>query len=93
MEFEWDAAKSDRNTRERGLPFELAALLLENDVLARIDARHDYGEIRVQAIGAVAGEVLACVYTMRGDTCRIVSLRAASRKERDAYSAYKKDRD
>ncbi len=36
-------------------------------------------------IGAVRGIVLVCVYVDRGEVRRIISLRAANRKERDAY--------
>jgi hypothetical protein len=87
MEFEWDQAKGDRNERERGLPFELAILLFDGPVIERVDARRGYGEIRVRAIGGVGESVLHCVYTQRGEVRRIISLRYANRKERDAYRA------
>jgi uncharacterized DUF497 family protein len=35
----------------------------------------------------VAGEILACVYTDRAEMRRIISLRHANRRERDAYRA------
>jgi uncharacterized DUF497 family protein len=87
MEFEWDQAKSDRNETERGLPFELAVLLFDGPVLQRIDDRRDYGEVRMRVIGSVGGRILHCVYTDRGGSRRIISLRYAHRKERDAYRA------
>jgi uncharacterized protein len=87
MGFEWDAAKSARNEEERGLPFELAALLFDGLVIERIDDRRDYGETRYRAIGVVGDVVWHCVYTPRGAARRIVSLRYANRKERDAYRA------
>jgi uncharacterized DUF497 family protein len=87
VDFEWDRAKSARNAAERGLPFALAALLFDGPVLERIDARRDFGELRVRAIGRVGEAVLHCVYTDRGDVRRIISLRRANRKERDAYRA------
>lgn len=85
MDFEWDLAKSARNEAERGLPFELAVLLFAGPVLEHVDQRRAYGETRIRAIGAVAGSILHCVYTPRGGTRRIISLRYASRRERDAY--------
>jgi len=47
----------------------------------------DYRETRYRAIGVAGGAVLHCVYTPRDATRRIVSLRYANRKERDAYRA------
>jgi uncharacterized protein len=83
--FEWDAAKSARNAAARGLPFELAVLLFDGPTLEIPDARRAYGEARIRALGRIGDRVLACVYTDRGETRRIISLRYASRKERDAY--------
>uniref|UniRef100_A0A8J4HCG3 BrnT family toxin n=1 Tax=Acidicaldus sp. TaxID=1872105 RepID=A0A8J4HCG3_9PROT len=82
--FEWDAAKSARSAATRGLPFELA-ILLDGPTLEIIDSRKDYGETRTRAIGRIGNVVLACVYTDRDETRRIISLRHAGRKERDAY--------
>jgi uncharacterized DUF497 family protein len=69
------------------LPFDLAVLLFDGDVLELDDLRRDYGELRTKAIGQVNGVVMACVYTRRAKVIRIISLRVASRKERDGYSA------
>jgi uncharacterized DUF497 family protein len=87
MNYEWDADKSERNALTRDLPFELAILLFRGSVIQTVDNRIDYGEVRVRAIGRVAGETLQCVYTDRGGVRRIISLRYASRKERDEYRA------
>lgn len=89
MQFEWDEAKSRRNAADRGLPFDVAMALFEGQRLVQPDRRRDYGEERFKAIGQVRGAILVCVYTDRIQqgrlTRRIISLRAASRKERDAY--------
>ena len=66
MEFEWDAAKSERNRLQRGLPFDLSILLFDGPTLERVDERRDHCEIRIQAIGVVEGKTLLCVYTDRG---------------------------
>jgi uncharacterized DUF497 family protein len=85
MNYEWDSAKSERNTLTRDLPFDLAILMLRGPVIEAVDDRVEYGEVRMRAIGRVGGEILQCVYTNRGDVRRIISLRYASRKERDEY--------
>lgn len=87
MIFEWDQAKSDRNLAGRGLPFGLAMAMFDGPTLEMIDARRDYGELRVKAIGAVRGLCLVCVYTDRQECRRIISLRLANRRERDGYRA------
>jgi uncharacterized protein len=86
-DFEWDAAKSARNAAGRGLPFDLAMLLFDGLVLEHVDDRRDYGETRIRAIGVVGGMILHCVYTRRGSVRRIISLRYANGRERDAYRA------
>lgn len=89
MMFEWDSAKSAKNARERGLPFEIGAAVFDNPTLEVPDARYNYGETRIKALGIVRGLILVCVYNDRGDIRRIISLRVANRKERNAYrSAY-----
>lgn len=87
MVFEWDEAKSLRNLADRRLPFDAAVAMFDGSTLEAIDARRDYGELRVKAIGAVRGICLVCVYTDRESVRRIISLRAANRKERDEYRA------
>jgi uncharacterized DUF497 family protein len=85
MEFEWDETKSRKNAEERGLPFDVAIDLFAGPTLEEPDLRRDYGEPRTIAVGTVAGRTLTCVYTDRGKVRRVISLRQASRKERDAH--------
>ena len=87
MVFEWDEVKSLANARTRGLPFEIAMALFDGATLETPDRRRDYGERRIKAIGRAAGQILVCVYTDRSGARRIISLRAANRRERDAYRA------
>jgi uncharacterized protein len=46
----------------------------------------DYGEERWLAVGRIGDQVFTACYTMRGRVYRIISLRRASRKERQAYA-------
>jgi uncharacterized DUF497 family protein len=67
MDFEWDAAKSERNLIDRGLAFELAESLFERRVIEQRDDRRDYSEVRIQAIGRVGGRILrASIPTVAG---------------------------
>ena len=47
--------------------------------------RTDYGEKRYIGIGIVDDLVLTVIYTLRGETCRIISARRAKRHERKTY--------
>ncbi len=81
MEIEFDDAKDDANRAKHGLPLALGAVVLENLIGEVMDDRRDYGEVRVNAFGLIAGRLYACTYTKRGSVFRIISLRKASRQE------------
>jgi uncharacterized protein len=88
MLFEWDGAKSRRTLNERGFGFEYAARIFLGPTLERQDDRHEYGEVRVQAIGRVGDDILFVVFTDRGDARHIISARLASRKERRLWQSF-----
>lgn len=46
VQFDWHDAKHERNRRERGLGFDLAALMFLRRVLTQVDDRREYGEVR-----------------------------------------------
>jgi putative transcriptional regulator len=73
MLFKWDDAKSQRTLEERGFSFEYAARIFLGPTLEREDDRREYGEVRVQAIGQVADDILFVVYTDRGDSSPHIS--------------------
>ena len=90
MRFSWDARKSTRNLRERGFDFEFATQIFDGSTLERVDARRDYGERRVIALGKVQGIPLTVVYTDQAEaggdiSRRIISARKSNRREREAY--------
>lgn len=87
MRFDWNPDKHERNQRERGFGFDVAALIFEGDMIKWLDERRDYGETRIRAIGEADGVVLHVVFTDRGDVRCIISARLASRKERDRWHA------
>ena len=90
---EFDPVKDARNIAERGISLAAAETLFVGFVLERIDARREYGETRVFAIGEIDGREFVCVYTRRSEATRIISLRPANRKERNAYRAAKAARE
>ena len=47
--------------------------------------RQDYGEVRIQTIGTLAGRLVMVVWTPRGKARRIVSMRYCNDRERNIY--------
>ena len=89
MDFEWDDVKSAKNITKHGVPFEYAATIFFDGKRLEAFSRTQGGEDRYYAIGSTpANEILYVVYTWRdnGETCRIISARKASNKERQRYS-------
>ena len=87
MLFEWDDAKHAHNQRETKFGFDFAALIFQADTITWPDERLDYGESRMRAIGEVDGLVLHVVFSDRGHIRRIISARAANKKERSRWYA------
>ena len=85
MEITFDPRKSERNLRERGFGFEIVSGFDLSSAIYAIDARKDYGEVRIRALGLIGDTLYALIFTMRGKVVRVISLRKASRKERTQY--------
>ncbi len=85
MEIAFDAKKSAKNERERGLPFALVAELDWDKAHAFPDERNDYGEERIIAIAPLRGRLHVVCYVIRGKVRRIISFRKANRREVQAY--------
>ena len=85
--FEWDPEKEALNIRKHGIDFTSASLIWDDDVLERIDTRRDYGEVRVQAFGAVESRILTVIFTWREDIRRIILARRANLREKRLFEA------
>ena len=85
MRFEFDPAKSARNARERGLPFEAAARLFKRTRLEWEDRRKEYGEIRYSTLGEIEERIFFASFTRRGEINRIISFRKANPRETRRY--------
>lgn len=83
--------KREKTLIERRIDFVDAVLVWEDPKRQeRVDLRHNYGEKRIQTIGKVSFGILLVVYTERvnenaQEVARIISVRKASRKEREEY--------
>lgn len=86
MNFEWDAAKSERCFSEHGFDFAYAArAFFDPNRVVHADTRHSYGEERYQLLGLIEQRLFAVVYTPRQSAIRIISARKANQREIKHY--------
>ena len=81
----WDEPKRRSNLAKHGVDFVDAAEIFLGPTVETEDRRRAYGEVRVQALGAVLGSVLYVVYTWRNGRRRIISAPRASSDEVTIY--------
>jgi len=81
MDIEYDPAKDAANREKHGVSLVLGRIVLANPVGEEAEERDDCGELRRIAYGLIRDRLFVCVYTLRGDTRRIISVRKANRRE------------
>jgi uncharacterized DUF497 family protein len=86
MRIEFDLAKSEKNARERGLPF-IEAGRFEYETAIRVqDLRKDYGEPRIVAYGYIGTRLHVLCFKPIGQLhVRVISLRKANKREEIFY--------
>ena len=83
---EWDPAKARSNRKKHGVGFSEAAVALEDELALTIEDTSSRGEQRFVTLCCDPHErVIVVVFTLRGDTVRIISARKATGRERKAY--------
>lgn len=86
MKFEWDEAKSELCFLNRGFDFAYAAnVFADTNQLIKLDERYSYGEDRYQITGMIEDRLFVVVFTIRGQTIRIISARKANQREVTYY--------
>jgi len=88
MEFGWDLDKSRSNLAKHGIDFETAKNLWLDEDRIEIWAPHPV-ENRGILIAKHHGKLWTAIFTMRGDTIRIISVRRARKKEAKLYEEEK----
>ena len=92
--FEWNPAKAAINLRKHAISFDIAIRVFADPFALTQQIRIENGEQRWQTLGIVEGHLLLLVvHTVRDDyqggepieVIRIISARAADRKERRRY--------
>jgi uncharacterized DUF497 family protein len=86
MNFEWDEAKRRSNLKKHGLDFMDAYRLFDGPHFVA-EARTVGGESRWLATGMIDRQPATAVYTRRGASIRLISLRGARDAEKAGYQA------
>ena len=77
----WDEAKRRDNIRDHGLDFPGCEAIFDGPVSVKEDKRAAYGELRLNAVGWLHGQVVHMTYTEREDDFHVISLREAEKHE------------
>ena len=85
MRISFDLAKRERTLAERGLDFNDAARVFAGSTVNYVDDRRDYGEVRWISVGYLDGRLLIIVWTQRGDSRHIISMRKANGREQEKF--------
>jgi uncharacterized DUF497 family protein len=88
VQIAFDPDKREQTLRERGLDFAQAAEVFAGVHFTQVDRRMDYGEERFITVGTLQGRTVVVVWTSRGLTRRIISMRKANAREQARYKAY-----
>ena len=85
MYITFDPEKNGANFAKHGVSLTLAREIDWSMVMAYVDTRKDYKEVREVGFYPINGRLYCVVFTQRGDAMRIISLRKASDREIDDY--------
>ncbi len=85
MKISFDLNKSDKNTHERGLPFENVIDFDWESAIYYEDNRYIYPEKRFVAIGYLEERLHVICFTPIQDGARIISFRKANSREIKRY--------
>ena len=88
LEFEWDPRKARANLLKHGISFEEAATVFGDPLTLTIaDPDHSEREHRFVTLGETAsGKIVVVIHADRNTAIRIISARAATRREHHDYT-------
>lgn len=84
MKYEWDDNKSASNKLKHGIDFEDAKKLWDDPLKVEIQASF-MDEERFILIRKMKSNIWTAIYTIRGESIRIISVRRAMKKEASLY--------
>ena len=82
---EWNETKRQQTLTHCGLDFANAGTVFSGPHHNIVDDRQDYGEPRIITVGYLDERMVVMVWTLRGETRRIISMRKANEREQKLY--------
>jgi len=89
MKIEFDPAKSEKNARERGLPFEMVEAFEWETAVSSEDTRFPYPEVRFTALGFIGQRLHVVCFMAISGGIRVISFRKANKREGRRYEEEK----
>ena len=81
----WDERKRRLNLKKHGFDFVDAEQVFQGLTYTYEDDRFAYGERRFVTLGLLHGNVVSLVHTEEGDHIHVISMRKATKREREIY--------
>ena len=88
MDIQFDEDKRRRTLDQRGLDFVDSARIFEGVSLTLPDDRADYGEARFFTVGFLDERMILVVWTPRGESRRIISMRKCNAREQNRFRGF-----
>lgn len=85
MQTTFDPSKDESNQQKHGVSLSLASQIEWSEVWFEVDDRRDYREVREIGYAVIDSRLYCVVYTQRGNSMHIISLRKANRREVKRY--------
>jgi uncharacterized protein len=85
MQIEYDENKRLKTLTERGYDFAMAEIVFKGLNYEFPSPQNNHGEARFITVGQLLFDVVAIVWTWRGEKKRIISIRKARDYERERY--------
>jgi uncharacterized protein len=94
MKLSWDETKRNATLELRGLDFARAGELFDaaNFNYTIEDERRDYGETRFISFGLITNRLCVVVWTPRGESRHIISMRKANDREQKSFDVRARSR-
>ena len=86
MRITFDPNKDRANVLKHGVSLVEASRLDWRQAMTWPDLRHDFGELRMRALGQVGKRIYFVAYVVRDDALRIISMRKANPREVKRYA-------
>jgi uncharacterized protein len=84
--YSWDDAKREANLAKHDYDFaEFDNIFDGRAFVIAEDMREEYGEARFNVLAEIKNRIVSVTFTHRENKIRLISVRAASRKERSIY--------